>query len=275
MPASSETARVGKVQFTFGVVGSGRSVLVLPGSGGWQLTCEPLVRALAAERRVIALDPPGQGRTEVVGEGFSYTVDSVVDAIAEFVRDLDVGPLAVAGHSWGGGYALRLAQRHPGLASALLLVAPAGMHEHDPWEFRALRLPLVGELATRLSTEYAVKYLLRKAQHDSSTIADRAQRVAAAGWLRGSRRARRDLLAVERAADWSGVRADLGLVDVPVQIVWGDQDRYYPSNLIDAFLEQLPCARGTTIKDAGHSPHADAPEEFQRIALKFLAEVDT
>ncbi|HEX9037513.1 MAG TPA: alpha/beta hydrolase [Ktedonobacterales bacterium] len=87
------------------------------GSPIWELTAP----ALAAERRVVALDQRGHGLSDKPDDGYDFT-SIVADDIA-VANALALGPrFAVAGHSWGGNVALELAARHPDRVAALLLV---------------------------------------------------------------------------------------------------------------------------------------------------------
>ena len=150
------------VRFTYGVAGSGPAVVLLPGSGGWQLTFGDMLERLSATRTVFAVDPPGQGGTRVTDPGFGYSVEAVAEALAQLLAVLELGAVPVVGHSWGGGFALRLAQLYPFSVERLALLAPAGVVARDVWEFRVLRWPGVGELATRLTSAASVRHMLRK-----------------------------------------------------------------------------------------------------------------
>jgi pimeloyl-ACP methyl ester carboxylesterase len=127
-----------------------------------------MIGRLAADHTVYALDPPGQGGRRVTGAGFDFGTDAVATALADFIVASGLKRVPVVGHSWGGGFALRLAQLHPSRVQCLALLAPAGAAVTDIWEFRALRLPLIGELAALLTTPWIVRHMLRKSfsNHD-------------------------------------------------------------------------------------------------------------
>jgi len=52
------------------------------------------------------------------------TSEAVFDAVVSFVKEAAVGPVLVAGCSYGGYLAAGLARRHPELVRGLLLVSP-------------------------------------------------------------------------------------------------------------------------------------------------------
>lgn len=266
--------RTASVRFRYTVAGSGSPVVLLPGSGGWQLTFDVLLRTLASSHTVYAVDPPGQGGTRVSNPRFGFNTDDIADALAQFLSGVELPSAAIVGHSWGGGFALRLAQRHPNRVDRLALLAPAGLAVQDIWEFRALRWPGVGEVAVRFTSTATVRHMLRKSFANPHRMPDIRLISAAAKQLRcgpDAAHLRRDLLRVERAVDWSSTERDLAQVTCPTLILWGDRDRYLPVNLLARFTAKLPHAEAHIVTGAGHSLHDDATEQAYPLLAKFLA----
>lgn len=261
------------VSFAYAKHGAGPPVVLVPGSGGWPLTFSELLPKLAVDHTVYAVDPPGQGGTRVTDPVFSYDVDAVATSLAAFLAGLGLGSAAIVGHSWGGGFALRLAQLFPERVDRLALLAPAGIDVKDVWEFRALRLPLVGELATRLTTTASIRHLLAKSFAHRDRMPDRELMVEAARALRSGPDAaglRRDLLRIERGVNWRATERGLPRVQGPVTIVWGGDDRFFPVSLLPRFTRHLADADVHVIPGAGHSVHDDRPNEVLPILSAFL-----
>jgi pimeloyl-ACP methyl ester carboxylesterase len=78
-------------------------------------------RLAAAGHRVVAADGPGFGDSPLLDEG-AYALDSLVDLVQRLVVRLDLEPLVVAGHSWGGAVAVRYAAAHPENVTAVVLL---------------------------------------------------------------------------------------------------------------------------------------------------------
>ena len=266
-----DTARV---RFGYARTGTGPPVVLVPGSGGWRLTFEALAARLSTSHTVYAIDPPGQGATRVTDGSFGYDVDAVTHAIAALLDALGLAEVAVVGHSWGGGFAARLAQLHPDRVTRLALLAPAGLDVPDVWEFRLLRLPIVGELALRLTSTASVRHMVRKsfahrARVPEHLIADAARALRSGPDAAGLRR---DLLATERSVTWAQTERDLRLVRCPTLIVWGERDRYFPARSIQRFTGHLPSADVQLVPGAGHSVHDDRPDEVTPRLVQFLAD---
>lgn len=59
-------------------------------------------------------------------EGGDFRIDTHVADVAAFIDALNMGPVALLGHSRGGHIAVRVAERHPAVLRALILAEPGG-----------------------------------------------------------------------------------------------------------------------------------------------------
>lgn len=250
------------VRFRYAVAGAGPPVVLLPGGGGWRLTFDAMIAELSDTHTVYALDPPGQGGTRVLDAGFGYDVDATTHAVADVLDALGLAPAAVVGHSWGGGLALRLAELHPDRVSRLGLLAPGGLDVPDVWEFRLLRLPVLGELAARFTSTASIRHMMRKSFADPDRIPRDDVLRDAAHMLRSGPAAaelRQDMLRIERCVRWADTERDLDRVGCPTLILWGERDRYFPVRLIDRFTRRIRHAEAHALPGCGHSLHDDCP----------------
>lgn len=104
-----------------GAVTTPLPLLMLHGLASASRIWDLVALALAADRRVIALDQRGHGRSEKPDAGYDFAT-IVADDIAA-ANALELGErFLVAGHSWGANVALELAAAHPDRVAALALV---------------------------------------------------------------------------------------------------------------------------------------------------------
>ncbi|SCF44058.1 alpha/beta fold hydrolase [Micromonospora mirobrigensis] len=114
-------AEVNGVRLWYETHGDGRPLVLLHGGFGAVESFAPILPALAARRRVVAVDLQGHGRTADVDRPLRY--ESMADDVAALIRHLGlVGP-DVMGYSLGGAVALRTAIQHPGLVRRLVVVS--------------------------------------------------------------------------------------------------------------------------------------------------------
>ena len=103
------------------VHGTGKPLVLLHGGYGSTETFAPIRPALAARRRLIAVDLQGHGRTADTDRPLRY--ESLADDVAALLRHLDLPAVDLLGYSLGGGVALRTAIQHPDLVRRLVLVS--------------------------------------------------------------------------------------------------------------------------------------------------------
>lgn len=104
--------------------GSQPTLLVLHGGPGMPSYYLEGLAALADTRRVVFFDQLGCGRSDRPDDPGLWTLSRSI-AEVEAVRDqLDLGPVALLGHSWGGFLALAYADSHPDTVTAMVLSSP-------------------------------------------------------------------------------------------------------------------------------------------------------
>ncbi|PZF96954.1 alpha/beta hydrolase [Micromonospora deserti] len=106
----------------------GVPVLLIHGNCSSALFWDPLVRRLPATLRVVAPDLRGYGDTETAPVDATRGLTDFADDVAALLDDRSLFPTdtrpVVAGHSLGGGVAMRLLVDHPHRVVGLLLSAP-------------------------------------------------------------------------------------------------------------------------------------------------------
>jgi pimeloyl-ACP methyl ester carboxylesterase len=125
---SSRRVRVSGRRVEAVSIGAGPPVVFLH---GWGMSPRPYLPGLVslaqrAEREVVALSLPGFGRSDplpVRSQGISGMATHLSAAIEVLIRD---EPVDLAGHSMGGGIALRIAATRPDLVRTLALFCPVG-----------------------------------------------------------------------------------------------------------------------------------------------------
>ena len=96
-------------------------LLLIPGAFMAADSMPDWVEAFARDRAVVAFDQQGHGRTPDTSREMSY--EQFADDAAELLRALRIERADVMGYSQGGGVALQLAIRHPGLVNKLVTMA--------------------------------------------------------------------------------------------------------------------------------------------------------
>ncbi len=83
---------------------------------GWMGSCEDyvqVIKLLRSQYYCIAIDLPGHGKTEVIGDDRSYDFIATANGIIQLLDDLKIDRTVITGYSFGGRLALYLALEYP------------------------------------------------------------------------------------------------------------------------------------------------------------------
>ncbi len=98
-----------------------RCVVMLHGYLESMIVWDDFARLLTPEVRVVTLDLPGHGISEVVGD--VHTMEFLADTVYEAMRHLGIDKYTIVGHSMGGYVALALCERHPEVLDGIVLLS--------------------------------------------------------------------------------------------------------------------------------------------------------
>jgi pimeloyl-ACP methyl ester carboxylesterase len=256
---------VGGLEIAYERRGEGPPLVLLHGYvGDGPSTWGPQLDALSDAFTVVAWDTPGAGASADPPE--SFTLADYADVLAAFIDALRLERPHVAGLSWGGGLALELARRHPGLPRSLVLAsAYAGWAGSLPPAEVERRLQQVLDLADLPADRFAGAVLptLFSPGTPPERMAASAAGVAAfhpAG-----------LRAMARAFAAADLRDALPGIAMPALLVYGDLDVRAPLAVAEQLRHGLPAARLVVLPGVGHLVTLEAPERLQAEMRAFLS----
>ena len=273
-PAHTHRAEIDGAAVNYVDMGSGENAVVfIHGLGGcWQNWLEN-IPAVAQTRRVIALDLPGFGRSEMPREPISITnYAATVDRLCE---RLGLGPVAVVGNSMGGFTTAETGDPHAAARRA------RGAR-------RRRRHHVAGDVAE--PHERALRAHGRHG-HARARPSRRRRMLTRPGYTalgfgivaRYPSRLRKDLLSEQLGSVGSPgfmpafdalSRYDftdrLAEIACPTLIVQGTEDILVPVGDAYEFARQIPHATTLILEDTGHVPMFERPLTFNRALLEFL-----
>jgi len=240
-------------------------------SGQWQNWLENIPR-FAEARRVLALDLPGFGYSEMPRERISIEVYGRL--LVEFLEQLELGHVVLVGNSMGGFVAAEVAIRRPELVDRLMLLASAGVSQMDiaqrPIRAGGKWLTLLIKSNAAQQRHVARRPTLRHlvlavvARHPSRLKAD----MAFEGLIKGTGKPGfEDAL---RACLEYDFRDRLPQIDCPTLVLWGEKDAIIPVKDADKFVELIDGARKIVMEDTGHLPMVERPTTFNEALEGFL-----
>jgi pimeloyl-ACP methyl ester carboxylesterase len=257
--------------------GSGTPLLFIHGlSGCWQNWLEN-IPFFAREHRVLAVDLPGFGQSEMPEKAIS--ISGYADTIDALMTELDIETAQIIGNSMGGFIGAETAIRHSDRVERLVLVAAAGLSiEHVRTERKkGLRhraenvaffylgwLASQSDVVARRRRLRTALMLLVAAHPEKLPPALTIEQVSGSGKPGFSD-------ALDAMCDYP-LRDRLQHISCPTFIVWGDKDRLVPVRDAAVFEELIPDARSVVYQDTGHVPMMERPARFNADVDAFLSE---
>jgi pimeloyl-ACP methyl ester carboxylesterase len=117
--------------------GKGDVVVLLPGGSLSVNYLANLARSLdTSGYRAVRINPRGAGASTGTAQG--VTLHTLADDVAGVIKQLDAGPVWVAGHAFGNRVARMLASDHPELVKGVILLAAGGKVAPTPDAQKAL-----------------------------------------------------------------------------------------------------------------------------------------
>ncbi|MGI8803456.1 MAG: alpha/beta fold hydrolase [Solirubrobacteraceae bacterium] len=258
-------------------IGEGPVLIFIHGLAGcWQNWLENLP-LFARDHRVIAMDLPGFGESEMPEEeisisGYGRTVEALCEA-------LEVDSAAIVGNSMGGFIGAELAIRFPARVKRLCLVGAAGLSIEN------LRTERTRGIRHRAENVVFFNLAWIATRSPAITARPRPRRLILMLVAAHPERLPGPLTAeLVRGAGKDGfspaldalccypIRDRLCDIACPTLIVWGDKDLLVPVKDAAEFERLISDSRKVIYTDTGHVPMLERPARFNADLRAFLEE---
>ena len=256
------------------MAGSGPPVILIHGLGNSAVSWQNNIGPLSETFSVYAIDLPGHGLS--AGYDGRYDLSYAARFLGRFLDTLEHTKVNLVVSSMGGLVAMKTALDLSERVSSLALVSSAGLGRELAYFFRALTLPMAGELLSRPSRR-KTKWGLKQIIYDHSLITDAL--IDEVYRLRSTPGASKTMLNILRyGADIRGQKEKVILLDqlqglnIPTLIVWGTQDRIIPSLHAYVAHRRIKGSRLYIYEECGHWPQMEKSDSFNALVTGFLQE---
>ena len=264
-------------RIAYRTAGNGPVLLLIHGIAGSSATWDDVLPWLAERYCVVAPDLLGHGGSAKPRGDYS------LGAYASGVRDL-LGALgheraSVVGHSLGGGVAMQFAYQFPERCERLVLVSSGGLGREVHPILRAAALPgaewvlpLLCAAGVRNAVDGMARFLGRVGLRAAPDLEEMWRGFCS---LADADARQAFVHTVRTIIDVGGQRVSAAdrlylAAEVPVMLVWGEQDSMIPVAHARPAHEVIPGSRLAIFPGAGHFPHRDDPRRFVEVLLDFM-----
>jgi len=220
--------------------------------------------------RAVAIDLKGHGLSDKPTAAGEYTIDALVEHLAEVMDALQLQRPALVGHSLGGSLIYHFAARHPERARCLGLLSPVGLNGVPlMWLYKLATPAILKPFIKRVRSRAVVKIALRRVYGRRGHYSARdVEEFLAPAQFPEYAIALRELL---HHYDWkAGEHRELAVLDLPALGVWGSLDHMMPEDGMGRYVPLLPQLVLRRIPEAGHLITEETPAEVNDALIALL-----
>ncbi len=264
--------------------------LLVHGLGGSAVNWMRVAEGLSGLGRVLAIDLPGFGRSDLAGRSSALMDQRRV--LSRFISEKASGQTIVCGNSMGGGLALLQAAVEPASVAGLVLtgsIFPA-VKRRPPnplvvAAFGTYQVPVLGEMALearirRMDPEQMVRLGFAMCAARPEEIPREVYAAHAEGLRERAKdpEAARAFVEASRSMMRLGRRPQIAAraldgVRCPVLVLHGRRDRLVPVSWAEAAVAGHPSWRARFFPDLGHIPQLEAPGRWLTEVADWYSEV--
>lgn len=237
---------------------------------------------LGDRHTVYALDMLGFGASEKAP--VSYKVELWVEQVYDFWRTFIRKPVVLVGNSIGSLVTLAAAAMHPDMVQGIVMLSlpdPSVREEAIPKFLR----PAIAAVENFVASPLLLKTLFRVVRRprvvrrwaglayaNSDAVTDELVDILVGpAQDRGSAQAFCAILKAMTSTTFGPkVKAVLPTLEIPILLIWGQQDRMVPPTFARQFAKYNPNVQLLTLENAGHCPHDECPEEVNQAILAWI-----
>ncbi len=246
--------------------GTGEPIIMLHGFGGDKDNWLRFAKYFTPGYRVIIPDLPGFGESSKP-ENAQYTIMSQVEKLNALVRELKLTDFHVIGNSMGGNIAGAFAAAHPEKVKTLGLFDSGGVTSPMKSELHLIMETGINPLIVKKTDDY--DRLLAFNFYKPIPIPSFVKKVLAEKAAKASE-FNQKIFKESLEADFLLLESKLGMIKAPTLILWGDSDRVIHVSSVPVFEKKIKNARSVIIKECGHLPMLEKPQETADAYKDFL-----
>jgi len=225
---------------------------------------EPQMAALSGDRRVVAPDFPGFGRSPRTPA--QPDVRYYAEGVRSLLDRLGLERVVLGGVSMGGYAAFECMRLFPERISALVLAnTRPNPDSEEARETRKEMAHRVAQEGVEVLAELQMERLLAPATlQNNEELVERVRAMILENSPDGAVAA---LGAMRERPDSTPLLAE---IEVPTLVVGGEEDSISSPEVMAGMAEKIPDSRYVSLPRAGHLSNLEAPEEFNAALKEFL-----
>lgn len=245
-------------------------IVLLHGTSSSLHTYNEWTNKLTKNRRVIRMDLPAFGLTGPFPNR-QYSIQKYVLFLEHFLISQKIEKCVLAGNSLGGNIAWQFTVKNPKMIEKLILIDATRYPlkpDSVPIAFTIAQIPILNKLLTVITPRFMAKSSVKNVYSDKTKVTESlVDRYFNLTLRAGNRQA-----LVDRITMKHDTLAYLNIHKIKKRtlLLWGSDDKLVPLKIAKRFHKDLPNDTLVILKNAGHVPMEESPNESLKVFLDFL-----
>lgn len=188
------------------------------------------------------------------------SIQGMVDYVSDFIDFKGFKDFTLLGNSLGGHIALLYSLKNQEKVKSLILTGSSGLFENA-----------LGDTYPRKSDYEYVKQKTAYTFYNPDVATD--ELVDEVFDIINDKEKALRILYLAKSALRHNLREELFVLDIPVFLIWGEDDKITPPKAGEEFHKLLPKSELLYLKECGHAPMMEKPEEFNNATESFLKRI--
>ncbi len=252
--------------------GPGETVVLLHGFTANKDNWVRFVRYMPETYRILVIDMPGHGdNTRDINQ--SHSPPALSKGVAQVMDALDLEHVHIAGNSLGGLVSKLYALDHPEKVKTIGLFNSAGVESSTRSEFQVMLEK--GDNLFKIESREDFNRLWDYVFHEQPFLPWPIRSAAAREYIQRNPFYLKMLDEIKDPESMAPAAITDMLKDLrtPTFVLWGDNDRVLHVSSVEVYKRHLPDVHTVIMKDCGHAPMIERPEESAGHYARFLEEV--
>ncbi|MCJ8280402.1 MAG: alpha/beta hydrolase [Rivularia sp. ALOHA_DT_140] len=244
----------------------GTPFLLLHGFDSSVLEYRRLLPLLAAQNETWTVDLLGFGFTDRIA-GIKFDPNEIKIHLHGFWERMINQPVILVGASMGGAAAIDFTLTYPQIVEKLVLIDSAGLTGGSP--ISKLMFPPLDYLATEFLKNRKIRQSISRTAYKNKQLATEdalycgALHLEMSSWNKA-------LIAFTKSGGYQPFKTNqLQEIKQQTLILWGDNDKILGTKDAHRFERAIPNSTLIWIKESGHVPHLEQPQETAKEILDF------
>ncbi len=202
----------------------------------------------------VAFNYPGTGESDPFADKNDFRVNRFSAIMNNKMKKICNGPYDLIAGSMGTWMSFWWTIQFPEDIKSMLLLNAVGAYADYTWMADAMVNPSTGKL----------RQLYKKAYHNSHWWPERVYLNTLKNVKK--RKNKQFILSQDRTL---AVDEYLPKINQKTFIIWGESDQLLPISTYHTYLEKMPNVKGKIVKNCGHMPNYECPEEVIKVINQF------